>query len=459
VKPLQAAFCKEFVLRRRHFFLHRHAIRSAVLMGWLWLTSGLALSQPLDVFAPRPTGVQHDTRPPNALYLHNRHIVTFRASLLGDSPADWVALASAALASALTRTERAAVTHTATPDSVRFELNGRTVFFLVAADTGTPRPDAALEPMSRDVQTRLEKAVAEAAELRDRLRIATDLLVCLGASLLASALLSGTLQLRARVAQKVHAALHRPAAVSAVARLVATFSEHAHVPCRLVTNAAAMAVVLLILDTWTTFVLLQFAWTRPWGEQSSAWMVEVLHHFAMATAAAVPGPVVAGLIFVIARMVSRANAAFMHRVQSGDIQLAWLDAHTALPTRRVCETVLWLFAVAMAYPYLPGSETEAFKALSVMTGLMLSLGASSAVGQALSGLSLMYSRSLRVGQHVKIGDTEGTVVALGMFTTRLHSPTGDEVCLPNKLIFGLPIRHLPGSPGAPASSKEPAQSP
>jgi small-conductance mechanosensitive channel len=109
--------------------------------------------------------------------------------------------------------------------------------------------------------------------------------------------------------------------------------------------------------------------------------------------------------------------------------------------------VLWLFAAAMAYPYLPGAETEAFKALSVMAGLMLSLGASSAVGQALSGLSLMYSRSLRVGQQVKIGDTEGTVVALGMFTTRLRNPAGEDVCLPNKLIFALPIRHLPPAMG------------
>ena len=89
-----------------------------------------------------------------------------------------------------------------------------------------------------------------------------------------------------------------------------------------------------------------------------------------------------------------------------------------------------------------------------MTGLMLSLGASSAVGQALSGLSLMYSRTLRVGQHVKIGDTEGTVVAMGMFTTRLRTHAGDDLCLPNKLIFGLPIRHLP--PGANEGRSEPS---
>lgn len=414
-----------------------------VLAGWLLLTGGLALAQPLDVFAPRPAGASPDARPPNALYLHNRHIATFRATLLGDSPADRVELASAALATALQSRALPTVTHTATPDSVRFELDGRTVFFWVAADAGTARPEAALLATTRDVQRRLEKAVAEAAELRDRLRPARDVLVCLAASLASSLLVSHVLKIRVRFAGALHAALHRPAAPGAVARLMATFSEHAHVLCKLLTNAVAVAIVLLVVDTWVTFVLLQFAWTRPWGEQSSAWLVEVLRHFASATAAAVPGLVVAGLIFVMARMVSRANAAFMQRVEQGELQLAWLDAHTAPPTRRLCDVVLWLFALAMAYPYLPGADTGAFKALSVMAGLMLSLGASSAVGQALSGLSLMYSRSLRVGQHVKIGDTEGTVLVLGMFTTRVRVASGEDVCLPNKLIFGLPIRHLP----------------
>lgn len=428
-------------MRLRCFFSTSLAVIAAVLAGWLLPTAGFALAPTHDVFTPRPAAAGHNTRPPNALYLNNRHIVTFRATLLGDTPAERAELARAALASALNNTERPAVTHTATPDSVRFELNGRTVFFLVAADTGTSRPDAALEPLSKAVQTRLEKAVAEADELRDRLRMATDLVVCFVASLLAIGLVSVTLKLRAKAARKVHTFLHLPVAVGACGRLATTFSEHAHLLCKLVTHAATCAVLLLILDTWLSFVLMQFAWTRPWGEQSSIWMEELLLHFAGATAAAVPGLVVAALIFGMARMVSRANAAFMHRVQAGAIQLAWLDAHAALPTLRLSNAVVWLFAVAMAYPYLPGAETEAFKALSVIAGIMLSLGASSAVQHAILGLGLMYSRSLSVGQHVRIGDVEGTVVALGMFTTRLRTYAGEDVCLPYKHIFRLPIRH------------------
>lgn len=442
-------------MRSLRFFSHTRV----VLTAWLVLASGLALAHPLHNVVPPSADDPRSARPPNALYLNNRHIVTFEATLLGDSPTDRVQLAQAALASALQAAAAPTVTHSAELDSVRFEVNGRTVFFMVAADAGTPRPEAALAPASSEVLQRLEKAVAEATELRDHLRIASDAAVCLAASLAAWLLVRWTFLIRQRIGERVHAALGSPGSAGTATRLAATFSDHAHAACRLVINAAVWTIVLLIADTWVSFVLLRFAWTRPWGELSSHWLTEVLCHFASATAAAVPGMVVAGLIFAIARMVSKANAAFMRRVESGDITLTWLDAHTALPTRRLCDVVLWLFAMAMAYPYLPGAETEAFKALSVMAGLMLSLGASSAVGQALSGLSLMYSRSLRVGQQVNIGDTEGTVVTLGMFTTRLRTAAGEEVCLPNKMIFGMPIRHLPAPPGASPSAREPGQLP
>ena len=82
---------------------------------------------------------------------------------------------------------------------------------------------------------------------------------------------------------------------------------------------------------------------------------------------------------------------------------------------------VWLFAVAMAYPYIPGAETDAFKGLSVLLGLMVSVGASVIVGQAASGLILMYTRTFRPGEYVRVGDSEGTVVALGMFTTRVRT--------------------------------------
>src|SRR5690606_11369212 len=96
-------------------------------------------------------------------------------------------------------------------------------------------------------------------------------------------------------------------------------------------------------------------------------------------------------------------------VASGRFQFVGIDQPLAEPTRKIITVIIWLFALAMAYPYLPGAETDAFKGLSVFVGLMVSLGASSIVGQAASGFTLLYSRTMMVGDVVRIGETEGVV--------------------------------------------------
>ncbi|MEY3759982.1 MAG: hypothetical protein RIR39_1473, partial [Pseudomonadota bacterium] len=102
--------------------------------------------------------------------------------------------------------------------------------------------------------------------------------------------------------------------------------------------------------------------------------------------------------------------------------------------RKLTQALLWLFAFAMAYPYFPGSNTEAFKGLSVLVGIMLSIGGAGVVGQAASGLIMIYSRVLREGEYVKIGEVEGLVTLVGIFSTKIRTANGEEVNMPNALI-------------------------
>jgi len=108
-----------------------------------------------------------------------------------------------------------------------------------------------------------------------------------------------------------------------------------------------------------------------------------------------------------------------------------------------------VFALAIAYPYLPGAQTEAFKGLSVLVGLMISLGATSVIGQAFNGFILMYSRAYRPGDYVRIGESEGTIQSLGTFVTRIRTGLGEEVTLPNSTVMAAAIRNYSRSvPGA-----------
>ena len=151
---------------------------------------------------------------------------------------------------------------------------------------------------------------------------------------------------------------------------------------------------------------------------------------------AFPGLILAATIFLIARYFVNFSGRLLTRITEGRSDGTWLNHETLPTTRRLLSIAIWLFALAMAYPYLPGAQTEAFKGLSVLLGLMVSLGASSIVGQGAAGLILTYTRTIRPGEYVRIGEHEGTVVEMGMFTTRIQTGLGEELTLPNSMITG-----------------------
>lgn len=412
--------------------------------GWLWwaLAPWLWLA-PLAAWAQEPAAATPAAAvAPATLSIHNRAVVTFRATLLGDTPAERLAMARAAVDEALVRAAGGVVTRTPTGASMRFEIDGTPVFFLVPDDLEGARPEALLETAAEKTEVRLRTALAEAREARDPRRLAIAAGLALAATAVAYLLLRALFALRRRAAARLQASLQRLQRDAGARSVLQVYAGHAQGAAVWLLSGLGWVLALLVADLWITFVLRQFAWTRPWGERATAWLLEVLQQFALAAAGAVPGLLTAALIFVIARGVTHANALFMRRVERGELQVGWLDVDTAGPTRRLSNFAVWLFALAMAYPYLPGANSEAFKGVTVLAGLMLSLGASGVVGQAMSGLSLMYARALRVGEYVKIGDTEGTVTALGLFATKVHTGLGEEVSVPNTVVFSQPVRNF-----------------
>lgn len=382
------------------------------------------------------------------LLVNQRKVVTLRATLKGESPGERVQAARAALDTALDAALAAAAPDRierqvlpGDPPAVRLLVNGAVVFHLVPDDLGGAQAGVLLDAAALDAERRLRAVVAELREARDPRRWAIGLGVALAATLVALALLKGLAALRRRLLR--HAARRLGDETVRAARPWWQVSgEHAIALLRGAAGLLSWVVALVVLDVWASTVLRQFAPTRAWGERAGDWLIDQLLGLARAAAGAVPGLLTAGLIFLIARGVLRLVHGVLERVERGEFTLAGLDADTAGPTQRLAGLVVWLFALAMAYPYLPGASTEAFKGVTVLAGLMVSLGASGVVGQVMAGLSLMYSRALRVGEYVRIGEVEGTVTHLGMFSTRLHTGLGEEVSLPNAVVFSQSVRNF-----------------
>ena len=193
---------------------------------------------------------------------------------------------------------------------------------------------------------------------------------------------------------------------------------------------------LSLFYTWVSFVFYQFPFTRAWSENLNNAILDFLSVAGLGVMNAIPGLLVVVFIAVCARYTSRFIHFIFSRIERGELNLAMFDRDTASTTRRIMSFLVWLLAIAMIYPYLPGANTDAFKGLSVMVGLMISLGASSVVGQFASGLILIYAKSLKQGEYVQIGDTEGTVAHIGLFATKIHTNLREEVSIPNSVLVG-----------------------
>lgn len=65
---------------------------------------------------------------------------------------------------------------------------------------------------------------------------------------------------------------------------------------------------------------------------------------------------------------------------------------------------------------------------------MISLGSSGLVNQVMSSFVITYSRSVRVGDWARIGDVEGSIMQLGILSTKVRTIRNEEVTLPNAIV-------------------------
>ncbi|MGY6277265.1 mechanosensitive ion channel family protein [Methylomonas sp. MgM2] len=193
---------------------------------------------------------------------------------------------------------------------------------------------------------------------------------------------------------------------------------------------------LALAYVWATFVFHQFPYSKPWGSQLSVFLMQMFKDFGVAILQAMPDLFTVAVIFLLTRLFVRVITAFFYSAERGLFQSVWLQPETARATRRLVVVLIWIFALVVAYPYLPGAHTEAFKGVSVFVGLMLSLGSAGMVGQIVGGLVVVYSRAFRTGEYVRIGEYEGVIREIGILSTKMLTLKQEEITIPNAVLVG-----------------------
>ena len=193
-----------------------------------------------------------------------------------------------------------------------------------------------------------------------------------------------------------------------------------------------MAAALLVVGyAALSMIFSLFPWTQGWSHRLVAFAVVELRAVWMAAALAVPRLLVIAAILYAAKYVIAFVGSILDAAGRGAIVIPGLHPELAKPTKQLLRVFLWAAAVVIVYPIFPGSDTLAFRGVSILLGAVVSLGSSGLVQDLLAGLVLIYSRTFRVGERIGTGDVGGLVVSLGLVTTRVRTIKNEEITISN----------------------------
>lgn len=118
------------------------------------------------------------------------------------------------------------------------------------------------------------------------------------------------------------------------------------------------------------------------------------------------------------------------------VRLDGFHADWAKPTFNLVRVIIIAFAAIICFPYIPGSDSDAFKGVSIFFGVLFSLGSTSAISNIVAGIVITYMRPFKIGDRVEIGETIGDVTERSLLVTRVKTIKNLDITIPNSSILG-----------------------
>jgi small-conductance mechanosensitive channel len=197
--------------------------------------------------------------------------------------------------------------------------------------------------------------------------------------------------------------------------------------------------IAVMMYVYLNYVLALFPWTRGAGRNLSALAFDPLRTLGLGFLGIIPNLAFLAILTLVTRYALRIIRIVFDGLAAGTFKLEGFDPEWAIPTYRLVRILTIACAAIVAYPYIPGSDSGAFKGISLFMGIIFSLGSSSLIGNLIAGYSMTYRRAFRPGDRVKIGQYVGDVEQVRLLVTHLRTPKNEEVVVPNSMILGSEV--------------------
>jgi len=304
--------------------------------------------------------------------------------------------------------------------------------------------DAALEGVSKQelgivVQGRIREAITAYRSARTREAILAGVGEALVATLALIVAIAFVIVLRrrldARITERIHSRIQR----LKVEPLKLVRVEDVGSAVRTALRTLRNSVIVIFVFFYLQHVLGLFPSTRWIHLRLADWIVGPLQTMGDAVLAAIPNLIFLAILIVVLRWVIKLVRLFYEALGRGTLTFGNFDPDWAAPTYKIVRLALVAFGLVVAYPYIPGSQSAAFKGISLFAGVMLSLGSSSIIANLIAGYTMIYRRAYRVGDRVRIGDVLGDVTAVRLQVTNIRTPKNEDVVVPNSVVLGSEV--------------------
>lgn len=193
--------------------------------------------------------------------------------------------------------------------------------------------------------------------------------------------------------------------------------------------------LFLLLFNYATFVLRLFPWTRVFGESILGYFYQSLELVLSSIAQYLPNAFIIAIIIFITYYLIGLIKPFFTAIERGNLVIPGFYTDWAKPTYNILLVIIIAIAAIVAFPYLPGFDSPAFRGVSVFLGLLLSLGSTSAIANVIGGIILIYTRAFRIGDHIQVGEVIGDLIEKNFLVIRICTPTNKIITIPNSSLL------------------------
>lgn len=212
------------------------------------------------------------------------------------------------------------------------------------------------------------------------------------------------------------------------ARIAAAFQWAARV--------ARVVATVIVFYIYVPLVLSFFPWTAPLSRRIVGLALRPFGNAWTSFVAYVPNLFYLAAGVIIIRYLLKLLHLVADAVRTGSITISGFYPEWVEPTYKIIRVLVFAFGAIVLYPYLPGSDSDAFKGVSLFFGVIFSLGSSGAVGNMMAGIVLTYTRAFQIGDRVKIGETTGDVLERTLLVTRIRTIKNVAITIPNGSVLG-----------------------